>query len=262
MTSKRIVSICIVFCIMATLAVAMIGCEDLGAFENVTEYCNSFGDIVLISGTSREQKPYSVETYFYNDASREEFLEGEERVAYSDYVYMAIPFKNSVKMDTLALYLQSQTDVTVYISVFVSDDIPSAWKAIADNVVPQAGNGGASNAQAGGETSNTEKVYDDPELKTSIGDIAVHLESGKWNSFVLDVFEINGESQESIQIDEDQHLLLLIRNNSGVRDYDDETKSFVDPITGFALPKAEITMTNLLVRALEVESGSEAQGGN
>ena len=50
MTFKKIVSACIALCIMATLAVAMSGCDDLGAYENTDEYYNSFGDIEWWSG--------------------------------------------------------------------------------------------------------------------------------------------------------------------------------------------------------------------
>ena len=129
MTFNKIVSACIALCLMATLVVAMSGCDDLGAYADTEEYYNSFGDIVLISGSSREEKSYSVEKYFYNKESREDFLEGEDGayngVEYSDYVYMAIPFECDMNVDTLALYIKSQNEVTVYINVFVTDEIPS-----------------------------------------------------------------------------------------------------------------------------------------
>ena len=76
MTFKKIVSTFIAFCLTATLAVAVSGCDDLGAYEDTTEYYNAFGDIVLIGGTSKETESYSVDKYFYNKESREEFLEG------------------------------------------------------------------------------------------------------------------------------------------------------------------------------------------
>ena len=255
MTFKKIVSMCIALCIMATLAVAMSGCEDLGAYEDTEEYYSSFGDIILMSGTSKEKNEYSVEKYFYNEESREDFLVGEDGayqgVEYSDYVYMAVPFESSMDMDTFALYLQAKNDVTVYINVFVTDKIPTAWKAIADNEI--------NNENSGDQTPNPE--YDDPDPETRVGELTVHLKNGKWGSFVLDTFRINGTTQKSIEIKDGQYVLLQIRNNSGVRIFDEEKQAYVDPQTGLELQKAEITMTNLLIRALDIRNENEAQGG-
>ena len=55
MTFKKIVSISLTLCIMATLAVAMGGCDDLGVYEDTDAYYSSFGDIVLIDGSTKEQ---------------------------------------------------------------------------------------------------------------------------------------------------------------------------------------------------------------
>ena len=262
MRFKQIVSTFIALCLMATLAVAMSGCEDLGAYEDTEEYYNAFGDVVLISGSSKEKEEYSVEKYFYNEESREGFLRGEDGaykgVAYSDYVYMAIPFESNINMDTLALFIQSKTDVTVYINVFVTDKIPTSWKAIEDNVINSEEIGKTSDEESG---EQTEKVYDDPDPVTRVGEITVHLKSENWNSFLLDTFRVNGTTQKSIEIKDGQYILLQIRNNSGWRLFDEEKQVFVDPQTGLELQKAEITMTNLLIRALDIKNESEVQGG-
>ena len=265
MTFKKIVSFCLALCIMATLAVAMIGCDDLGVYEDADEYYSSFGNIALISGTSEDKAdyiPYSVEQSFYNEKSREDFIAGEDdvykKVPYGDYVYMAIPFRSSIDMDAIALYLQSQNDVTVYINVFVTDYIPTNWKSIADDVSTGEETGNSTDETSGEETveetETVEKVYDDPTLDKRVGEITVHLKSGKWGSFVLDNFHVNGTMQKSIEINNGQYVLLQIRNNSGVRVFDDEKP---EP----ELQKAEITMTNLLIRALDITTTSEVQGG-
>ena len=265
MTFKKIVSTFIAFCLTATLAVAVSGCDDLGAYEDTTEYYNAFGDIVLIGGTSKETESYSVDKYFYNKESREEFLEGDDGaykgIEYSDYVYMAIPFESSMDMDTIALYLKSQNDVTVYINVFLTNVIPSNWKPIEDNVINNGENGALPDEESGEETGKTEKLYDDPDPETRVGEITVHLKNGKWSSFLLDSFRVNGITEKSIEIKDGQYILLQIRNNSGVRVFDEEKKVFVDHQTGLELQKAEITMTNLLIRALDIKNASEVQGG-
>ena len=268
MTFKGIIKASFVFCITAVIAIALCGCDDLGAYESTQEYYNSFGEVTLINGDTGETDEYSVAESFYNKESRENFMAGEDsaytkKVEYGEYVYMAIPVQSTIDMDTLALFFQSQNDVTVYISVyisvFVSDEIPKQWKPISDNQINGDISGNALGEEAGDETQNTEKVYDDPDPKTSLGDVVVHLKNGKWSSFVLDNFKINGETQKSIQINKDQYILLQIRNNSGVREVKDG--KLVDPKTGLELQKAEVRMTNLLIRALDVKSGEKAQGG-
>ena len=74
-------------------------------------------------------------------------------------------------------------------------------------------------------------------------------------------FIIDGQPKGSIKIEDGQYLLLQFRNNSGVRIFDNEAGVFVDPQTGKELQRAEITMTNMLVRSLNIDSENEAQGG-
>ena len=44
-----------------------------------------------------------------------------------------------------------------------------------------------------------------------------------------------------------------------MRVFDEDKQLYVDEQTGLVLEKAEITMTNLLVRALEIENKTEAK---
>ena len=263
MTFKRLLSLSIALCLVATLAVAMSGCDDLGAYEDTDEYYNAFGEIVLLSATSKAIDEYSVETYFYNKESREDFLKGEdgayEGIAHSDYVYMAIPLESSIEMDTLALFMQSKTDATVYINVFVTDTIPTAWKSMGDNVIQPEPSGESPDEGSGEETE--EKVYDDPAPETRVGEITVHLKAENWSSFLLDTFRVDGEARKSMNIQKGQYILLQFRNNSGVRLWDGEKQTFVDPQTGLELQSVELTMTNLLIRALEIMNEGEVQGG-
>ena len=142
-------------------------------------------------------------------------------------------------MDALALYLQSQNDVTVYIHAYVINQLE--WDFIRDH---------------DDDSENGKKVYDNADTK--IGEAGVHLKNGKWNSFALDAFKTNAGVQNSIQINDGQYVLLRFKNNC----VDENQQANVDPDTGLALPKANITMTNLLIRALDVREGNETQGGN
>lgn len=271
MTFKSTIRLSFVLCIMAILAVAMCGCDDLGAYEDTDAYYDCFGDIVFISGMTGEVEEYSVEDYFYNDDSRDNFLQGEdgtyEGVEHDAYVYVAIPFEKNIDMDSIALYIQSTADATVYINVFVTELIPSSWRPILGSDIEQ----GVSDDTSGDETGNTEgeesgeegeeETYDDPDPNTRVGEITVNLQKDVWNSFILDVFNVNGEERNSIQIEEGQYILLQIRNNSGVRIFDEEKQIYVDPQTGLEISVVDITMTNLLIRSLETTDSDEQQGG-
>ena len=248
MTFKRIVMACVAICIMATFMVALCGCDDLGAYSNTEEYYDSFGMVTLVGGDAGKGKGYSVEEYFYNEESRENFLTDENGkyhgITHSEYVYVAIPLNRDLKMDSLAMYLQATEDVTLYISVYVTDKIPSNWKTIGENnALEYISENGSKEAVA----------YDDPNPETRIGEITTYLKGGKWKSFTLDSFKVNNNYEKSIQLNTKQHkyILLQIRNNSGVREIDDKTGLLVDPQTGLVLDTASITMTNLLIRAIE-----------
>ena len=265
MAFKKTAYACLALCLMAILVIAMSGCEDLGEYDDTEEYYECFDDIVLIDGTTGDDESYSVEDYFYNEESRENYLVGEDGVyhgiAHGEYVYMAIPFECNMTMDTLALYVQSMTDVTVYINVYVADRIPSAWKPLDDVEQQPSGSDDSSEGSSEDSTENDEPVYDDPDPQTRIGDLTLHLKKGKWSSFVLDSFQVSGAVQKSIQIKDGQYILLHIRNNSVVRWFDEDKQVYVDPQTGLQIPRAKITMTNLLIRALEIEDETDAQGG-
>ena len=323
MTFKRKVAAFVAICITAILVIAVGGCDDLGAYEDTKEYYNSFGDVVFVGGAAGEGKGYSVEEYFYNTESRDDFLVGEDGVyhgvEHSDYVYVAIPFTKDIKMDSLAMFLQANDDVAVHINVYVTDEIPTNWKKLEDLTVAEESTDVSSDnledltdeesteassdnfeditdaeesfdvssdnleeniteivtdtsdetsvessTEATSETSDTTteevtQTYDDPDPDSRIGEITLYLKGGAWNSFTLDTFKVDNKVEKSIYVEEGQYILLQIRNNSGVRVFDEDKQLYVDEQTGLVLEKAEITMTNLLVRALEIENKTEAK---
>lgn len=290
MKFKRKVAACVAICITAILVIAVGGCDDLGAYSNTAEYYDSFGDVIFLGGAAEKGKAYSVEEYFYNSESRENFLENEdgiyEGVEHSDYVYVAIPFNKDIKMDSLAMYMQAKNDVTVYINVYITDEIPENWKELEENSTDSeestdisgdnseenfteisTGTSGDTSAESSEEisselssdTTGEQETYDDPDPKSRIGEITLQLSSGAWRSFTLDYFKINDKIEKSIYVENGQYILLQIRNNSGVRVFDEDKQLYVDEETGLVPDKAEITMTNLLVRALETENKTEAK---
>lgn len=254
MMFKKLLSLFLALLTAATATVALSGCDDLGAYENESEYYSSFGAINLIEGFSRDKNEYSVEEYFYNKESRERFLVSEDRSTYkgvpiSDYVYMAIPVKRDMVLDSIALYMKSDVEQTVYLSVFITSRIPSEWQGIGDpdkeTVIED------------GVEVEKEIEYDDPDHTSSVANAVVRLDGKKWGSFLIDEFATGGGSSKSVKVSNGQYILIQFRNNSGDRVFDEKSGALVDRITQTAIEKAEFTMTNLLVRALDSESGGE-----
>ena len=227
-------------CITAILVIALCGCDDLGAYEDVREYYDSVGDVVLINGSTGQSIARSVDEYFYNEESRENFLVGEDGkyggVTHGAYYYMAIPFESDIDMDSLGLYLQSNSDVTLYIDVYLTDEVPS------EKEDDEAGEAGAKN----------ESMFTAPEQKEKIGSTTLYLETGKWSSFLLESFSVEGAVQQSILIDDGKYIVLQFRNNSDLM-FGADKQEGVSQENGIELKSADITMTNLLVRALTVE---------
>ena len=258
MFRKSIFKAFLAICITATLWVALCGCDDLGVYEDTEEYWNSFGEVSLVSGTSKKIDGYSVEEYFYNESSREDFLVGEDGkykgADHSDYSYMVVPFESSINMDSFALYLQSQTDVTLYVDLYVVSY--ADWEVAMDILEAQGKSDGSSDTGADGGVEG-----DNPISITKIGAVSLVMKKDKWSSFVLDFFDVNKTSQKSIQINDGQCILLQFKNNSDVRVFDEEKQIYLDPQTGYELKSANITMTNLLIRALTLDNSNKAQGG-
>ena len=263
---KSKVAACLAICITAILGIAVCGCDDLGAYENTEEYYASFGDVVLIGGEAEEGKSYSVEKYFYNKESREDFLENsEDKIAHSDYVYVAIPVVDDIKMDSLAMYLQAKEDVVLHVCVYITDDLPAEWKVTEESETVSTESLTTSEVDteesleekitetsfesADSDTEEETEEFKAPAYESRIGEITLHLKDGKWNSFVLDSFSIDNKVEKSVNVEGGQYIVLQIRNNMAV--FDEEKQCFIDPQTGAELEKAEITMTNLLIRALE-----------
>ena len=136
MTFKKTVITCVAICIMAILWVALCGCDDLGAYEDTTEYYDAFGKVVMINGESGQVEEYEVDEYFYNEDSREDFLVDDDGnyygIEHGKFVYIAIPFEKDIDMDSSALYMQSMDDAAIYMSFYVVDKLPLNFRPIGD----------------------------------------------------------------------------------------------------------------------------------
>lgn len=244
-------------CVALLLSVCLCGCDDLGVYEDPQQYYDSFGSICLIGGEREDDEypraEYSVEEYFYNTASREDFLEDDSGV-YSgvpekEYIYMAIPLRADLCLDSIALYLRSSQDVVIYVSAFLVDEIPEKIRGIGDPAFEVG--------EEDGVEVEEPIVYDDPPRQECLADTTVLLEAGKWGSFLMDSFLINGSYSQTVSAESGQYVLLLFRNNSDAVLSVGEAGERLDAVTGNVLEGCTMTMTNLLMRAIDPEPAGE-----
>ena len=238
----NLVAICLMLCTVLTLG----GCDDLGEYEDEDDYYETFGDILLIDSAG-EDESYSVEDYFYNESSREDFLVSDDGkyggVPTAEYLYMAIPVKCDIVMDSLALYVLGDSEQGLYFSVYITDGIPSK--------IRKPGDPFSETVDKDGETVEEEIKYDDPNPKSSLCDSVYYFDGNEWDAFLVEIFKEDGVSKDSISVKKDQYILIQFRNNSGIRVLDKTSGGLVDEKSGLALDSTGFTMTNLLIRVLQ-----------
>ena len=132
---KKFISISVAVVSTVTLA----GCFDLGGYENEADYYDSFGDVGLIYQNPSvvekniEQKDYSIQDYFYNKATGEDFAYGDPKDEESDegkdipqlpYIYMAIPAESHLNVESFALYFNATQTCSLEVFIYVVDSLP------------------------------------------------------------------------------------------------------------------------------------------
>ena len=97
MLLNRLKKIALAFLIL--LIFTFVGCADLGDFENIQDYYNSFGEITL-SVTNDDESTFSVED-FYNEESQEDFT---TIVEMKEYVYFSVEVAKTMEVDTFSMF--------------------------------------------------------------------------------------------------------------------------------------------------------------
>lgn len=171
------------------LILCLCGCYNLGDFEDDQDYFDTFEEVELIS-LDKTIKGYSTEDYFYTEEGINDY---DCDVPAGKYIYAAIKVEKDILLDDLSLSFYSEYAGTLYISVFLTDVIPSNIKGYDDKNEDDDGN---------------EIAYDDPltAIKTSV----VPLEAGKWRSTMI----VDSPKNNYLSITEGQYLLIRFENNS------------------------------------------------
>jgi hypothetical protein len=258
--------------VAAFMAAASAGCFDLGGFSEETDYYESFGDIGLVYQNPEslqkdvERDDYSVQDYFYNKNTGEDFAYGDPKDEESDegkvipqlsYVYMSIPVTRAMTIDSFALYFNAVQTGSLEVYFYVVDELPNDGdfttirllgepeyqQKLDEDGKPMFDINGRPIFQeklddennpiydANGNPVYVANIYSDPSDSLIVAKATAHVTEGEWVSLIVDTW--NGASE--LEIKESQYLLLRFVNNSGLNTGDQPTIDF--------------RVTNLLIRA-------------
>lgn len=213
----------IVLAFSILLIFTFVGCADLGDFEDIQDYYNSFGEITL-SVTNDNKPTFSIED-FYNEESQEDFT---TIVEMNEYVYFSVEVSKTMEIDTFSMFFLGQTKETLSMSIFVVDSIPTDFREYDETLEDEEGN----------------KIeYDDPEESEIIANVSLSVKTEEWNSFSADEFLIDGVNKSTINIESGKFILIRFNNNSYIGKEN-------------SLNKVSFKMTNMMIRSLTKEASN------
>lgn len=210
------------------------GCFDLGDYGDAEDgdysaYYDAFGDVVAIYGTGKHT--YGVEASLFNTATVNDMTwdteNGGVEVLPEDYIYLALPFRETMSVESLTLYLRAEGDpegnVTGEIRAFLLDSdaqIPEKIRKRGDPLFEEI-----EDVEAPGGKRQQEIDYDDPDVLSAVASKTKAMPAGVWTDFTLSGWKTTGGMSAEIRVNAGNVLLLRIENNTG---YGEETLS---PVT-------------------------------
>jgi hypothetical protein len=254
--AKKLIAISVA----AISAVTLASCFDLGDFSDESAYYAAFGEVGLVyqdpSAIEKdiEREDYSIQDYFYNKNTGENFTYGDPKDSEVDegkdipqlpYLYMVIPVQRDLRMESFALYVnakkpegaESLSSLDIYF--YVVDTLPDGGdftniKLLGDPEYHQElDEDGNPKTDGNGNPIYTEEkiLYSDPS-GDPIATATAHVQEGEWVSLVVE----NWNSGNAVEIKESQYLLLRFVNNGALRADNTDV--------------VEFRVTNLLIRAI------------
>lgn len=232
------------FVVAVVTAVTLTGCFDLGEFEDEEAYYASFGDVKLVYQNSDSEekdirtKDYSVEDYFYNRNTGNDFSYGNpdddlpdegKDIPQLPYLYLAIPVEDDFSIDSLVLYFNATSQCTVNVVIYVVDELPDGGdfteiRLFGDPEYQEK-------QDENGETIKEPIVYSDPSEEFIVGNGFIHASNNEWTSMIIEKWK----GEETLVLEDGQFILLRFVNNGWERAEGQQECAF--------------RTTNLLVRA-------------
>ncbi|MBP5216301.1 MAG: hypothetical protein J6038_00515 [Bacilli bacterium] len=223
---------------LSFLALLLSSCAaDLGKFgkgeSGYDELYASLGDVKALYDGGEDD--YDVEESLFNDETVNSFAWEDEDDAVKDreYLYLVIPFKAALTIETIAFYLYSETTISLEMSVFYFESELEAPEKIRYLSSPETQ---IIYDEEDNPIGEEPIVYDDPpkEYASIHGEVA--LRSGDWVSLGRANFKQQGYEDSYLHADDGGLLYLRVENNSG--------------FNAGILPPVSFQFINLLVRAI------------
>ena len=198
------------------LTFSLTACMDLGYFETEEGYkafYDSIGDIEAIydGGVhSYDLKDSLFNTYTVENLAWED---DDDKVAYEEYVYIVVPFKKDLTIESVALFMASDEKDELEVSAFYFpngfEPNEIKFKSSPDMKIIKV-------TENGVEVEKEVPIeYDDP-LKTERAAGEFCYVSSEWGSFLMEGFSQPGYTDGFLHVEEGGSLYLRIENNSGL----------------------------------------------
>ena len=238
--------------VAALWAVTLMGCFDLGEFEDEEDYYAAFDDVQLVYQDPEsvekdvESDDYSVKDYFYNKNTGEDFTYGDPKDDEPDegkdipqlpYVYMAIPVNRDLNVESMALYFNTTINCSFEVYFYVVDSLPDGGDFTNIRLLgepeyqPKLDDDDKPMTDEFGNPILERIPYSDPSDSSLVGKATAQFIGGQWDSIMMEKWDKGNVAE----IKESQYLLLRFVNNSGLN------------ATGVSV---SFRVTNLLIRAV------------
>ena len=208
----------------------------LGKFDNksgdYSSYYDAFGEVKgLYDGG---EVSYDIKKSLFNDKALQDFSweKEEDEVKDLPYLYIVLPFKEAMKVSSVAFYLRSNVNITLEMSLFYfmgEGDAPQEIKYLSSPDTRPIYN--EDDEQIGEEVIE----YDDPPISQAMIHGEIELARESWTSLVFGNFSQEGYEDNFLHTGKDSLLYIRIENNSG--------------FNASRLQSASFSFINLLVRA-------------
>ena len=210
---------CRFFAVMFSLALifSLTACADMGKFSeenDFKDYYESIGSIEgIYDGGSRN---YDLKDSLFNDytVNNLNWPDEDDKVAYEEYVYIVIPFNADLTVESLALYLYSETNTNFQINFFYYENSTFAPKKIKYKSSPETETIVVTEDGIDVE-KEVEIEYDDPAYEDRVASTTCYATS-EWGDFAVEYFNQPGYTDGYLHAKNGGLLYVRIENNSGL----------------------------------------------
>ena len=202
------------------LSLSLSACFDLGVFGDEEgdhrEYYDAFGRVVGIFDGGKEE--YDVEASLFNDYTVEkmDWDDEEDAVASHDYVYIVLPFESALQVESVGLFVRTDSAVELTVSAFYFVNESEAPVKIKFRTSPETEIITVQDEWGNDVEKEVEIEYDDPPASACIAQTTCEAFSDDWSSFLLTGFQQEGYLDGLLHTGKNGLLYIRIENNSGL----------------------------------------------